>query len=117
MQCGFCTPGILTTAHALLTEEPDADADRIREVLSGNLCRCTGYVSIIDAVLDARRCLPEGRRMNVVPNTLIGQEIERTEDLRFLTGTGTFVDDYEPAGHACTQRSCAARSRMAALSD
>ena len=54
LQCGFCTPGILTTAHALLSEEPGADADRIREVLSGNLCRCTGYVSIIDAVLDAR---------------------------------------------------------------
>jgi carbon-monoxide dehydrogenase small subunit len=54
LQCGFCTPGMLTTAHALLTHEPDADADRIREVLSGNLCRCTGYVPIIEAVLDAR---------------------------------------------------------------
>ena len=54
LQCGFCTPGMITTAHALLTEEPDADADRIREVLSGNLCRCTGYISIIEAVLDAR---------------------------------------------------------------
>jgi carbon-monoxide dehydrogenase small subunit len=54
LQCGFCTPGILTTAHALLSEEPDADADRIRNVLSGNICRCTGYVSIIEAVLDAR---------------------------------------------------------------
>ena len=54
VQCGFCTAGILTTAHMLLTEEPDADADRIREVLSGNICRCTGYVQIIDAVLDAR---------------------------------------------------------------
>ena len=54
LQCGFCTPGMIVTAHALLSEEPDADADRIREVLSGNLCRCTGYISIIDAVLDAR---------------------------------------------------------------
>ena len=54
LQCGFCTPGMLTTAHALLTHEPDADADRIREVLSGNLCRCTGYIPIIEAVLDAR---------------------------------------------------------------
>ena len=54
LQCGFCTPGILTTAHILLSEEPDADADRIRDVLSGNLCRCTGYVSIVEAVLDAR---------------------------------------------------------------
>jgi len=54
LQCGFCTPGMITTAHALLTEEPDCDADRVREVLSGNLCRCTGYISIVEAVLDAR---------------------------------------------------------------
>jgi aerobic-type carbon monoxide dehydrogenase small subunit (CoxS/CutS family) len=54
LQCGFCTPGILTTMHVLLSEEPDADADRIREVLSGNICRCTGYIQIVEAVLDAR---------------------------------------------------------------
>ena len=55
VQCGFCTPGFITTAHALLTEEPDCDADRVREVLSGNICRCTGYIGIVDAVLDARQ--------------------------------------------------------------
>jgi len=54
---------MITTAHALLSEEPDADADRIREVLSGNLCRCTGYISIIDAVLDARSRLQEAAAM------------------------------------------------------
>jgi carbon-monoxide dehydrogenase small subunit len=54
LQCGFCTPGFLTTAHALLTREPEADKERIRHVLSGNLCRCTGYISIIEAVFDAR---------------------------------------------------------------
>ncbi|MEE8223565.1 MAG: (2Fe-2S)-binding protein [Alphaproteobacteria bacterium] len=54
LQCGFCTPGMITTAHALLTEEPDADAERVREVLSGNICRCTGYIPIIKAVLEAR---------------------------------------------------------------
>jgi carbon-monoxide dehydrogenase small subunit len=54
LQCGFCTPGIITTAHALLSHEPDADEKRIREVLSGNVCRCTGYVSIVKAILDAR---------------------------------------------------------------
>ncbi len=54
LQCGFCTPGFITTAHALLTQEPDADEERIREVLSGNLCRCTGYVPIIEAVMEAR---------------------------------------------------------------
>ena len=55
LQCGFCTPGFITTAHALLTSEPDADEERIRDVLSGNLCRCTGYIPIIEAVLEARR--------------------------------------------------------------
>ena len=63
LQCGFCTPGMVTTAHALLSEEPTADAARIREVLSGNICRCTGYVPIIEAVLEARaayRTAPEG---------------------------------------------------------
>jgi aerobic carbon-monoxide dehydrogenase small subunit len=54
LQCGFCTPGMLITAHALLSEEPDADADLIRAALSGNLCRCTGYIPIVEAVLEAR---------------------------------------------------------------
>ena len=54
LQCGFCTPGFLMTAHALLTREPYADEARIRDVLSGNVCRCTGYLSIVEAVLDAR---------------------------------------------------------------
>jgi carbon-monoxide dehydrogenase small subunit len=54
LQCGFCTPGMLATAHALLSEEPDASKERIREVLSGNLCRCTGYIPIVEAVFEAR---------------------------------------------------------------
>ena len=54
LQCGFCTPGILTTAHALLSGEPDASEERIRLVLSGNLCRCTGYIPIVEAILEAR---------------------------------------------------------------
>jgi len=61
LQCGFCTPGMITTAHALLSEEPDCDADRVREVLSGNLCRCTGYISIVEAVLDARAAYKQSR--------------------------------------------------------
>ncbi len=62
LQCGFCTPGILTTAHALLTDEPDADAERVREVLSGNICRCTGYLAIVEAILDARSAYSRERR-------------------------------------------------------
>jgi carbon-monoxide dehydrogenase small subunit len=50
VQCGFCTPGILTTVVAFLGENPDPSEEEIREALSGNLCRCTGYQHIVDAV-------------------------------------------------------------------
>ncbi len=50
LQCGFCTPGMLLTAAELLAREPTPDRARIREFLSGNYCRCTGYQAIIDAV-------------------------------------------------------------------
>jgi len=50
LQCGYCTPGMLLTAQALIRERPDATRDEIREYLSGNLCRCTGYQAIIDAI-------------------------------------------------------------------
>ncbi len=50
LQCGFCTPGMLLTAAELLAREPMPDRERIREFLSGNYCRCTGYQAIVDAV-------------------------------------------------------------------
>jgi len=50
LQCGFCTPGMLLTAHEILRRYPDADPARIRVALSGNYCRCTGYQAIVDAV-------------------------------------------------------------------
>jgi carbon-monoxide dehydrogenase small subunit len=49
-QCGYCTPGLLVTAKALLDRSPAATRDEIREALSGNLCRCTGYLQIFEAV-------------------------------------------------------------------
>ena len=54
-QCGFCTPGMVMQAAATLSAHPDADEQEIREALSGNICRCTGYQSIIDGVLLAAR--------------------------------------------------------------
>jgi carbon-monoxide dehydrogenase small subunit len=50
VQCGFCTPGILTSVVPFLAENPDPSEEEIREALSGNLCRCTGYQHIVDAV-------------------------------------------------------------------
>jgi len=54
-QCGICTPGMLLAAHVLLQEATRLDADAVREGLAGNLCRCTGYTKIIDAVLSCTK--------------------------------------------------------------
>jgi aerobic carbon-monoxide dehydrogenase small subunit len=50
LQCGFCTPGMLMAAHDLLKQSPSPDREQIREHLSGNYCRCTGYQAIVDAI-------------------------------------------------------------------
>ena len=50
VQCGFCTPGMIMSAAALLSSNPEPSRDEIEEAISGNLCRCTGYVKIVDAV-------------------------------------------------------------------
>jgi carbon-monoxide dehydrogenase small subunit len=55
LQCGFCTPGMMLTAKALLDENPNPTEDEIRWALSGNLCRCTGYQNIVKSVMWAAR--------------------------------------------------------------
>jgi carbon-monoxide dehydrogenase small subunit len=56
-QCGYCTPGILMAAHALLERNPNPSDREIREGLVGNLCRCTGYARIVEAVREAGRLM------------------------------------------------------------
>ena len=60
LQCGFCTPGILTTLTAYLRDHPNAGEPEIREALSGNICRCTGYDTIVRAALAAAQAIREG---------------------------------------------------------
>jgi aerobic-type carbon monoxide dehydrogenase small subunit (CoxS/CutS family) len=59
LQCGFCTPGFIMSVVDLLDREPSPDDERIREALSGNICRCTGYVNIVAAVREASRLMTE----------------------------------------------------------
>ena len=61
LQCGYCTPGILLTAAELLEKTATPDREEIREILSGNLCRCTGYEAIIDAVEETARERQDGK--------------------------------------------------------
>ena len=60
IQCGFCTPGMLLSAKALLDKNPDPTREEVQLALSGNLCRCTGYIKIVDAVLAGARKMREG---------------------------------------------------------
>ena len=60
LQCGFCTPGMILTAADLLARDPDPSAGEVREALEGNLCRCTGYEAIVDAVLTGAAAMRAG---------------------------------------------------------
>lgn len=62
LQCGFCTPGMLMAAQDLVASRPEATRDEVREHLSGNLCRCTGYQAIVDAVEDVLAARRKGRQ-------------------------------------------------------
>ncbi len=62
IQCGFCSPGMILTSKALLDENPKPSSQEIRQAISGNLCRCTGYQKIVEAVEDASKRLAEGRK-------------------------------------------------------
>ncbi len=59
IQCGFCTPGMILAAYSLLLKNPDPDEEAVKHALDGNLCRCTGYVKIVEAVLLAARRMRE----------------------------------------------------------
>jgi len=61
-QCGYCTPGILMTAKALLEKEPNPSRERIKEAISGNLCRCTGYQQIFESIEEAARRMKDSSR-------------------------------------------------------
>ena len=61
LQCGFCTPGILMSATLFLAERPDPTEAEVRDMLSGHICRCTGYYPIVNAILDAAKTLREGK--------------------------------------------------------
>ncbi len=67
LQCGFCTPGIVLTTCAFLTEHPTPSREAIREMLAGNLCRCTGYHFIVEAVEEAARVMAERSLKGAAP--------------------------------------------------
>ena len=113
LQCGYCTPGMIMRAHRLLQENPNPSEAEIRFGISGNLCRCTGYQNIVNAIQHAAakisgRRLQGSRGMNApaTPSSLeraeklqgMGCKRKRVEDVRFTQGRGNYVDDIKLPG-------------------
>ncbi len=119
VQCGFCTPGMLLAAKALLARRPDPTAAEIIEALDGNLCRCTGYVKIVDAVrLAARRLRGEAGPAPATdrPRPIGGSEL-RADSVAKVTGQARYVEDITVPGmlYAAVLRSPHHHARLAGL--
>ena len=118
LQCGFCTPGFVVTVTEFLEENAgrtDFTDEEIREGLSGNLCRCTGYQNIVAAVRRAAELMAKGG-LTMATQTF-GERITRNEDPRFLRGEGRYLDDVEAVGalHVAFLRSPMAHARISGL--
>ncbi|MGF6637895.1 carbon-monoxide dehydrogenase large subunit [Paraburkholderia sp. MM5496-R1] len=131
LQCGYCTPGMLTTLTEFLQANPDPSEADVRDAISGNICRCTGYQAIVEAALLAAarmRGEPDpvfGRvtayskngdlhAASTVGARYVGKPVKRTEDPALLRGEGQFVDDIHLPGtlHCCFVRSPHAHARI-----
>ena len=125
VQCGYCTPGMLMAAKALLDRTPDPSHDEVVEALAGNLCRCTGYKSIVQAVrLAASRMRGDdgGRPMaggtsELSAAAVIGGDAIRTDSVGKVTGQAKYVEDIRMPGmlHARVLRSPHHHARLLAL--
>ncbi|MBV6464856.1 MAG: putative xanthine dehydrogenase subunit D [Anaerolineales bacterium] len=111
VQCGFCIPGQIMTAHALLKRNPDADSDEIRFALKDTLCRCAGYPSIENAILAAAQALRTGepvQKPTHVPDSIhgyktVGHSHLRPEAVEKVTGAAVYTDDLKFEGMLCAK--------------
>ncbi len=99
VQCGFCTPGVIMSAKALLDRNKTPDETEIKRALSGNICRCTGYIKIIDAVKTAASMINENKvwieRKNILPDkkVSVGESVIRIDSIKKASGETVFADD------------------------
>ncbi len=117
VQCGFCTPGMVISAKALLDKDPEPSAARIKEALRGNICRCTGYVKIEKAIMLASRAL---RGEVLVPDDAaagVGERAARMDAAAKTLGTGEYVDDMQVPDmlHAAVLRAPVPRARILSI--
>ena len=119
LQCGFCTPGMLLTAHALLERVPRPTPPEIREAIGANYCRCTGYHAIVQAIARAAslRAAPSATPPVSADGGYIGRTVVRPQTARLVAGRGTYTDDVAlpRLAHAAFLRSPHAHARILAI--
>lgn len=94
VQCGFCIPGMIISAKSLLDENPNPTRADVKKAIKGNLCRCTGYRKIEDAILMAAEFFRENRAIPALPKTLrMDEHAQRIDAKEKVNGTGLFADD------------------------
>lgn len=96
-QCGYCTPGMIMTAKALLADNPTPTEEEVRQAIRGNLCRCTGYVKIIDAILAASG-QDKVREDRPSLHNVVGRSVPRTDSLEKVTGKAPYAYDMRLPG-------------------
>ncbi|HZV48537.1 MAG TPA: molybdopterin-dependent oxidoreductase [Candidatus Dormibacteraeota bacterium] len=96
-QCGYCTPGMIMTAKALLDRNPRPTEEEVRQAIRGNLCRCTGYAKIVDAIMAASG-RPRPRRDPPSPHRVVGHSLPRTDALEKVTGRAAYAYDLRLPG-------------------
>ncbi len=115
VQCGFCIPGMVISAKALLDKNENPSGQDVKKALRGNICRCTGYVKIEEAVLLAAQYMREGRPIpKETCSGKLGEDLHRVDAAEKTLGTGLYVDDITVDGllHASAVRSAFARARI-----
>jgi selenium-dependent xanthine dehydrogenase len=97
-QCGFCSPGIVMKARNLLERNPEPSRDEVAKALAGNLCRCTGYVKVIDAIQLAGRILAGGHSPHLDFSGRIGSRTPKYQGFELALGLKPFIDDMSVDG-------------------
>jgi selenium-dependent xanthine dehydrogenase len=113
VQCGYCTPGMIMSAKALLDANDDPTREEVKKALRGNICRCTGYVKIENAILMAAKFFRENLTLpDTSQDAHLSQRFRRVDAIDKALGTGVYVDDIEIAGmiHAKALRSAYPRA-------
>ena len=117
VQCGFCIPGMVISAKALLDKNPSPSREEAAFAIRNNICRCTGYVKIIDGILLAAELLRAGEIPPVPENWSLGQRVPRVDVAEKVTGTGIYPDDIYMEGmlYGSAVRSAYPRARVLAI--